>query len=372
MGANGAGVIASDPVTTWCKATVALQCANSPNAAWTIGIGKNTGGANPPLPHKMGFGVGGSVVAGPFILSPGEQIMASVVGGAANDTVAGSIFGVQGIDPSSLDADTPTGAVVTTQITGNVAVGNFPNQYPVLNVGGTQLQTNSPPTQLAAGSVGAGLQSTVTVPVQTGCHALGILVSNANTVISSVKGHQTGVPYPFTGGAFGSTQTYLALIVGASDSSIDIVIAAPGGGGINYWIDAILDPEIFQVVGAGQPQSLGYVDYCASVARSTGVHITVNAGATATIVGGAVNQRIRPLFLSVNCPETAWAKFRWLDGGNPYTAGAASAQTAGGAGMSEWSAQCYGAPLTSGNNLNLINDDSASHNFDCTAIFAQF
>jgi hypothetical protein len=241
LAADGTGTLKTDAAVTWNKVTIAVAATASVSIVWTAAIG--VGGA---VAHKVGFGIGPSLVAGPFVLAPGEQLLLVITGGVANDTIAGTIFGVQGINPDALTADTIFGPTV----------GSVTSIAPQKSLGTVVAVT------------GAGTSKDFTLP--PGTHALAIYVPPGTgaqritqlQVYDALNTLTFGVGGLFDYGASGRTDNMLGAITYIPIDSADIakitVIAIKGGAPspnspTTAYITAIFDTEAI----AGLPPKLG-------------------------------------------------------------------------------------------------------------------
>lgn len=264
--AQGQNAIASERMANWTEIAIAATLpATSASAQWTIYIG--VGVTN--LVHNIGTGLGTFIRTGPFILAPGETLIVVITGGNPGDSLIGTLFGVQGLDPTQLYASTPTGTqvsiaggTVTATITQPLGVGitgansvNIQSQSATLNVAFPSPQqvtinsgtvnatiTGTPNINIQSQSVNLNTQQpqqslgNFTVPgpngnnnsgnisVPTGTHAIGLTV-DANALSSlSVQGVTSGINYISLIGSQGFPLTgyFISPVLSVLDTQVKV------------------------------------------------------------------------------------------------------------------------------------------------------
>lgn len=190
LNATGAGFAATNPETSWIKAVITAHAPASPAAQWVIGIGTQTGVIIRPL----AFGFGQSVSCGPYLLAPGETLVASIVNGGSADNVTGSLFGLQDVDPSNVTMDTAVGSASSVLISGGTVTvtvsGNVPvtiTGTPTVNIGNVPAVTISgtPSVTVTSGTINIGNVPAVTVSSGTIAISgtVNVSITGTNTVI---------------------------------------------------------------------------------------------------------------------------------------------------------------------------------------------
>lgn len=182
--ANGTATLSSPSITQWSTLTV-FATLSSGQGAWTAYVsGSNTNPTNP-----FGVAVGSSVTAGPVDIAPNEYLVVNVIGANPNTTITGTVFGVQNVNPNTLDARTMSGAVSAVNVNGPIGTYNLQE-----NLGTITVNPTSPST---------GFSQTYTLPTNFEAQSL-ILLCTGNWAPSggtggelAVTGNQSNINYAF-------------------------------------------------------------------------------------------------------------------------------------------------------------------------------
>jgi hypothetical protein len=218
LNASGAGFATSEHMLIWTKAIVTAQAPNSPNAAWTVGIGMNTGA----IYHQLAFGIGANISCGPYTLAPGEALVVSITGGGASDTIRASLFGLQDVDPNAVGMDTAVGSSSSVLISGGNVTATISGTVPVAITG--------TPTVNISGTVPVSISGTPTVNIG-GTTAVSITANSVNFPVFNATGTKITSARPPTqlgivaGGAGSTTDGYYQMPADAQGLVIQYIVA---------------------------------------------------------------------------------------------------------------------------------------------------
>jgi hypothetical protein len=161
------GFVACVAPPSWSKAILTCNAPNSPAAVWKVGIGDSTG----KIYHLLAFGIGASISCGPYILAPGENLVASVTGGGVSDSLTATLYGLQDVNPSNLTMDTAVGSASSVVLNGGSAVVSITG-IPSVSISGTVPVTISSGTVTISGTVPVSIAGTINVNIASGTVAI--------------------------------------------------------------------------------------------------------------------------------------------------------------------------------------------------------
>ncbi len=187
---------------------------------WTIGIGDSTG----KIYHLLATGIGVSISCGPYILSPGENLVASVTGGGASDNLTATLYGLQDVNPNTLTMDTAVGSASSVVINGGSAVVTITGT-PAVTISSPVSISGTVPVSISSGSVSI----TGTVPVSISSGSVSITgTPDINILSQSVT---VGVNLPWVSrGSFttvgAGAENFTTTTVAVGDQSLGILVEA--------------------------------------------------------------------------------------------------------------------------------------------------
>lgn len=323
LDANGNGSTQVIPYTAyWATLALTLRAATLSSPVFDVSIG-----VDPIL-----YASGQRAELGPFITSPQDSVTITVSNGAANDTVQGTLWGVQ--------ASSQEEAAAALQ--GVMANGYMPPTRLRVFSGMVAVASSIATFTLPLPASAVGL---IVVPSSGLAPQIADMTAQADQTLTALPGYTSGGMYCFDivagAGQSGSigTPTY--------DAQAKVTITAPGAGVGPWRVTA------FAVFAGGMPPRPSLVLPGIQVVQ--GVNLQPGVGASVVIVPGIAGQTIRLYRMRLH----AWSALSAAYGTFKDTNGQDKVFSINCSQTNHWEADFDGHALPHGAGFQLTNDSPA-------------